>query len=108
MDYLEIQDRRLGLVLRGSRHLSIYREVGQERLHLGRTHLLWMAFFVIQDETSNPVEVRLLSPDAVVTRAQMVAHAIQELWRLGGRHGKVSSLDMVERNTIREILGLPK
>lgn len=73
--FVQIQQRRLGVVLRGGLHLPVYRQMAQEGLYLRRAHVLRVALAIEQDEAAHPVHVGLLGTDAVVPRAQVGAQA---------------------------------
>ena len=51
----------------------------QERLHLGRAHVLRMAFVVKKYEPARPVDVSLFRADAVMARAQMITQMVESL-----------------------------
>jgi len=48
-------------------------------------HLVWMAFTMIENIPANPIDVRLLGADRVMSHPQMPANAIEQLGR--GSHG---------------------
>ena len=48
-------------------------------------HVLGMAFIMVEDEFSNPIDIRLLSPFAVVFSPEIPAHLVKEFWFLGGK-----------------------
>ena len=60
--------------------LRVDRQVRQERLDLRRPERLRVALAVEKDEAFNPVDIRLLGPDAVVPEADLVADAVQQAW----------------------------
>jgi hypothetical protein len=75
---VEEQQRRQRLVLRGSRHLPIDRQVREERLDLRGGHVRRVALAVEKDETAHPEQVLLLGAATVVQRAQLVAHLVEQ------------------------------
>ena len=83
---VQIQQRRLGLILCGRRNLPIDRQMAQKRFHLGRPHVLRVALAMKENKTPCPVDISLFRANAVVPRAQVNAHALQQLGRawLGG------------------------
>jgi len=55
------------------------------------SHLVWVTLFVEQDEAADPVDVSLLSANAVMLDAQMPADALEEFawcWA-GGRRRRI-------------------
>src|SRR5207248_6706812 len=73
------QQRAERLVLSRRGNISLNREMTQEIRNLLFAHLVWMSFFVKQNETARPVEVRFLGTDGVTLRAQKPANAIEQL-----------------------------
>lgn len=57
---VEEQQRAESLILRGSRDVPIHCQVGEVLLDLGRSHLLWVAFIVEEDEAPDPTDVGFL------------------------------------------------
>ena len=77
-----------GLVLSGGCDSAINREVAEEGGDLVFAHIRGVTLFVEQDEASDPVDVSLLSANAVTLDAQMPADALEEFawwWAGGGR-----------------------
>ncbi|MEA2624675.1 MAG: hypothetical protein QOD06_720, partial [Candidatus Binatota bacterium] len=54
------------------------REVREELLDLLRAHLRWMTLPLIDDESADPRDVRLLGPGAPVPRPERVSHDIEK------------------------------
>jgi hypothetical protein len=67
-----------GLVLRGGRDLALDGEVRQKRFDLGRAHRARMTPSMKQDKSTDPLQVLLLGAVAVVQRAQLVAHLLEQ------------------------------
>jgi hypothetical protein len=55
----------------------------QKSLHLGCTHIFWVALVVKKNEALDPIGVRFFSANAVVPRAQMFTQTGEQLggWR---------------------------
>ena len=64
------QGRAQRLIAFGCRHLAIGGQMGQERLHLGRTHFA----------RTLPVDKDLLGPEAIVLVAYSLTEPIQHGW----------------------------
>jgi hypothetical protein len=75
---VEEQQRGERLVLRRRRHLAVHRQVREKRLDLGGRHFGGMPLAVKQDEAPCPEQVLLLGAIAVMQRAQLVAHLIEQ------------------------------
>lgn len=84
---VEEEQRALRLVLRRSGNVPRDRKMGQERFDFGRTGRRRVALVVEPDEASNPVDVRLLSAEAVVLQPNLVPHAGEQARRVGAVHG---------------------
>jgi hypothetical protein len=87
LQYLLVQEqeRRQGLVLGGRRNLAGDGQISQERLEFGRAHGPRMPPAMEQYESAYPMQVLLLCAVAVVERAQLVAHLLQQAARAGRR-----------------------
>jgi hypothetical protein len=72
------QQRRLGLVLRRSRHRALDRQMTQKRRHLDRIHVEGMAFFMEQNEAPNPLHIGILGPNAVVPEPNLLTHPVKQ------------------------------
>ena len=81
---VKVQNGRLGLVLRRGRNLPLHRQMRQERRHLLRPHISRMPFAVKQNEPPYPIKISCLGANAVMPRAQMIPHALQQLGLLRG------------------------
>ena len=77
---IEKQERAQRLILRRGRDLPLYREPGDKRAHLVLAHLGRVALAVEQDVAPNPGDVRLLGFQAVVSRADGLAYAVEQAW----------------------------
>ena len=75
---VEKQEGRQRLVLRRGAHLRIDRERREEARKLLRAHLPGMPPAVKQDVMTDPADVRLLGPPAVVSSPDALANAIEE------------------------------
>lgn len=71
------------LILRRSGDIAPYRKIAQEGCDFSRTHLTRVTLVVEEDEAADPLQIRLLGSDAVVTQADHFAYLIQHP-RLGG------------------------
>ena len=80
---VEEEDRALGEILRGGGDLAVDRQVRQKRLDLRRPKRLGVPLAVEEDEAFNPIDIRLLGPDAVVPETDLVADAVEQAGRLG-------------------------
>jgi hypothetical protein len=58
-------------------------QVGQKSLNLRSAHLLRVAFFVIEDEATDPVDIRLFRAIRVMFGTQGEPQAVKQLRRLG-------------------------
>ena len=62
-----------------------------------------------QDKALRPIHISFLNANVLIPRAQMAAHAVQNL---GGRGavdtGSIHSMNRSKDDAIRKILGLPK
>ena len=76
------------LVLSQGGHLALHGQMGQKRLHLGRTHLCRMPLPVEQDEPSDPIDVGQLGADAVVQPPDDAADLIEQPG-LAPRRGRI-------------------
>ena len=74
------QQRRQRLVLRRSRHTAGHRELRQKRFHLRPAHLARVALAVKENEPADPVQVRILRPQAVVLHADPFANLVEQFW----------------------------
>ena len=77
------QQRRLRLILRRGRRLSLCGQVRQKNTDLGRTHPGGVPLSVKKHGPPCPIEVRLLVAIAAMPHPQRLAHAVEELRRLG-------------------------
>lgn len=75
--FVQIQKRRLGLVLGRRRNLPVHRQVRQKFLHLSTAHILRVALAVKQDKTPRPIHIGRLGANAVVARTQVIAQSNQ-------------------------------
>lgn len=75
---IQEQNCRKRLVLGRRCHIALYRQMRHKRDHLRLAHLCGMPFAVEEDKASNPIDIALLGPDAVVFAPQHTAHQIQE------------------------------
>lgn len=66
---IQKEQRRQGQVLRGRRHASLHREVGEERGDLHGPDLGGVPALAEADEAADPSDVRLLRPRAEATRS---------------------------------------
>lgn len=71
------QDRVERLILRRGGDIASYSKIAQKGCYLGGAHVTRVAFVVEQDEASDPLQIRLLGADAVVTEADHFAYLIQ-------------------------------
>ena len=82
---LKEKQRRLGLILRGGRHLALHRRITEECLDLCGPHLFGMPLAVEENEAPRPVRIGLFGADAVVQRPDPATHLVQEFgWGMGG------------------------
>ena len=79
------QQRAARLVLRGRSDMARDREIGQKSLDFRRAHRRRMALAVKMDVASNPVDIRLLGPDAVMLQPDPLANLIDETCRMRDR-----------------------
>ena len=78
----EEQEGGQGLVLGPSTDLAVVGQVRKKVAHVGPGHGFRVALAVKQDEPANPCDVGLFGARAVVTRAQVGAHAVEQTrWR---------------------------
>ena len=75
---IQEQDRRQRLVLRRLRDLAVDRQVGQERLDFGGTHVRRVPFPAEQDESTNPGQILLFRTVTVVKGAQALVHVLEQ------------------------------
>ena len=66
------------LVLRGSGNMSVDCEIGKKLADFNFSHLLRMAFVMIEDKLSYPVCIRFFRAQAVVLCPQGMVYLIQE------------------------------
>ena len=81
---LKEKQRRLGLILRGGRHLALHRQIAEECLNLCGPHLFGMPLAVEENEAPRPVRIGLFGADAVVQRPDPDTHLVQEPGRGAG------------------------
>jgi hypothetical protein len=79
---IEVEYCALRLILCRGRYLALDRQIGEERLYLGRSQLCRMALAMKQDEAFNPVRVSLLGANALVLNAELYANLIEQFGRL--------------------------
>ena len=105
-DFLvEEQQRALRLVLRAGGDVAHGGQMGEKRLDLARTHVGRVALAVKKDEAFNPVQIRLLGPQAVVLQADLEADTLEQrrLVRFGHRWtglGAVSDVLSFDSGTV--------
>ena len=75
---VEKEKRAQGLGLRRGADGAFDGEVGDERVDLGLAHLHRVALVVKEDVAPDPADVGLFGAQAVVARADRVAHAVEE------------------------------
>jgi hypothetical protein len=75
---VQTEKRALRLILCRCGDLVSDGKVGQETLDLGCAHGCRKSLAVEADEALNPVEVRLLGADAVVSKADPIAYLIEQ------------------------------
>src|SRR5437763_4124295 len=75
---IQKQQRAEGLVLRRRRYFPLYCQVTEKLNDLFFAELARMPFTMKQNETANPIHIRLLSAPAVASRAHKSAHLIKE------------------------------
>lgn len=66
------------LVLRGSAHVLVRRQPGQEAVDLFSAHRCRMPFVVEEDEALDPLDVRLLRPAAVMTGTHRLMNLVHQ------------------------------
>jgi hypothetical protein len=71
--------------------LASHGQIGQERLDLGRAERSRVPLAVEKDEAFNPLDIRLLGPDAVMLEPDLVAHASEQPRGIGGFHEDVGA-----------------
>ena len=84
------KERALGLVLRAGGDVSHCGQMGEKRLDLAGAHLGRVALAVKMDEASNPVQIGLLGPQAVVFQADLEAYALEQGNRRAARTWRYS------------------
>ena len=77
-DLVEEEQRAERLILGGSRHVAMDRQVRQERDHLRLAHLQGMPLVVEQDEILRPLHVGILGADAVMQSPGRVTDLIEQ------------------------------
>src|SRR5262245_39343564 len=87
-----------GLILRRAGHIAGYGEMGQKRLDLGGSHLLWVAFVVEKDIPSHPVEVGVFSTNRVMFSSDDVPSPLEE-FMLGLRSRRPFDTDVCRLHT---------
>ena len=94
---VQVQKCRLGLILRGGGHIALHRQMAQKRLHLRHAHITRVALAMKQHKAARPIDIRLLGANAVMPRAQVNAHALEQLGRArrGGAAGGLRGLSGV-------------
>src|SRR5204863_434862 len=87
LEYLLVQKQKRaeGLILSGGCDMFFNREMSEKFGDFFLAHLVWMAFTMIENIPANPIDVRLLGADRVMSHPQMPANAIEQLGR--GSHG---------------------
>jgi hypothetical protein len=75
---VEEEERSQRLVLRRGADALAHGEVREEGVDLGLAHLGGMALVVEEDVAARPRDVGLLRAQAVVPRADRVAHAVEQ------------------------------
>ena len=78
---VEKQQRRQRLLVRGRRHAALGSEPGQERLELRLCQLRRMTQAVEPDESTRPMDVRLLGANAVVHVPDLLAKGVEQALR---------------------------
>ena len=73
----ENQQRPLRLILRRRRHLARHRQMRQKSLQITRTQIFRMLLAMKKKLSFNPINIRLLSADAVMFHPQLVTHLIK-------------------------------
>ncbi len=75
---IQKQQRSQSLILRGGRHSSLAREVGQERNDLLCAHLGRMTLAAPVDEALDPPHIALFGAITIVPAPQHIAHLVQQ------------------------------
>ena len=75
---VEKQQRTQCLLLRRRRHVLIHGQMGQKRLYLQRTYVIWMLFVMKEDKTLKPINVGPLGTDAIMLQADDIANLVQK------------------------------
>ena len=68
----------------GRRHASFGCQHGQERSDFGDAHVARVPQAAPANEEANPIDIRLLGPQAVVAVARLLAHLVQQTEGRGG------------------------
>jgi len=89
-----------GLVLCAGRDVPVYRQMGEELLHLGGAHVPRMTQLVEADEAGGPLNVAFLSASGVVTDAQHLADLVEQAGRPGLR--QLAEVE-VQHLTVQEV-----
>src|SRR6185295_19680877 len=75
---IQKQDRALCLILGRSADLSVHRQMSQKRLDLCASHRGGMTLVMKKNKAFNPIRISRLSANAVMLRADFVAHLIEQ------------------------------
>ena len=90
------QDGAQRLTVCGCRHLAIGAQMGQERLHLCRTHVARMPHRTAVDRPANekphPLNIDLLRAEAIVHASNALAQLIQHTGRLQRRIARLHGI----------------
>ena len=74
---IEKQERVEGLVLSGSRDMSIHSQMSQESLDLGLPHFEGVFLIMKEHEPLGPRDVALFGSDRVMSHANSISHLLQ-------------------------------
>lgn len=71
-----------GLVLSGSRDVTVNSKMAEEGSNFFFAHLVWVPFAMKKNKTPDPLDISLLSADTVTLDTQVPAHAVEKFgWR---------------------------
>jgi hypothetical protein len=68
------------LILRRSGDVATNCQIAEKGAQLNRPHVAWVTLTVKEDEASDPLQIRLLGSDAVVTQADHFAYLVEQPW----------------------------
>src|SRR5437868_5461828 len=86
---IEKKNCRQRLALRRRRYMPLHSQMRQVFVDLVRSHRARMSLSMKENETPRPLNIGILSADAVVARPEHSAHAIEKSWPFHRRRGSL-------------------